>query len=84
MDASLATQPLVDAFVLNFTGKTTSDMGIEYTNTHPSYVKLINIVLRFGLQRYEKTADVQNIVLIFLCAAEGIVSVLRFCTAVFR
>ncbi len=42
IDASLATQPLVDAFIENFTGKTTKEIGIEYTNTHPGYVKLIN------------------------------------------
>lgn len=42
VDASLATQPLVDAFVLNFTGKTTKEMDVTYTNTHPGYVKLIN------------------------------------------
>ena len=42
VDASLATQPLVDAFVLNFTGKTTKEMGVEYTNTDPAYTKLIN------------------------------------------
>ncbi len=42
IDASLATQPLTDAFVKNFTGQTTEELGIEYTNTHPGYVKLIN------------------------------------------
>ena len=42
IDASLATQPLTDAFALNFTGKTTTDLGITYSNTHPGYVKLIN------------------------------------------
>ena len=42
VDASLATQPLVDAFMLNFTGKTTEELNIEYTNTHPGYVKLVN------------------------------------------
>ena len=42
VDASLATQPLVDAFVLNFTGKTTKELGVEYTNTDPAYTKLIN------------------------------------------
>ena len=42
VDASLATQPLMDAFVLNFTGKTTSEMGVEYSNTDPAYTKLIN------------------------------------------
>jgi len=42
IDASLATQPLMDAFVKNFTGKTTEELGVEYSNTHPGYVKLIN------------------------------------------
>lgn len=42
IDASLATQPLTDAFIKNFTGKTTEELGIEYSNTHPGYVKLIN------------------------------------------
>lgn len=42
VDASLATQPLMDAFVKNFTGKTTGELGVEYSNTHPGYVKLIN------------------------------------------
>lgn len=42
LDASLATQPLVDAFVLDFTGKTVEEMGVEYSNTDPAYTKLIN------------------------------------------
>nr|MBP3259313.1 substrate-binding domain-containing protein [Bacilli bacterium] len=42
VDASLATQPLMDAFVLDFTGKTTKEMEIEYSNTDPAYTKLIN------------------------------------------
>ena len=42
IDASLATQPLTDAFVLDFTGKTTTELGIEYSNTDPAYTKLIN------------------------------------------
>ncbi|MBR0134324.1 substrate-binding domain-containing protein [Candidatus Saccharibacteria bacterium] len=42
IDASLATQPLTDAFAINFTGKTTTYLGVTYSNTHPSYVKLIN------------------------------------------
>ena len=42
VDGSLATQPLIDAFVKNFTGKTTEEIGIVYSNTHPGYVKLIN------------------------------------------
>lgn len=42
IDASLATQPLTDAFVKDFTGQTTEEMGVEYSNTHPGYVALIN------------------------------------------
>ena len=42
VDASLATQPLMDAFILNFTGKTTKEMDVNYTNTDPAYTKLIN------------------------------------------
>ena len=42
IDASLATQPLADAFVKDFTGHTTSELNIAYTNTHPAYVKLLN------------------------------------------
>ena len=42
VDASLATQPLVDAFLENFTGETSEELGVEYSNTHPGYVKLIN------------------------------------------
>ena len=41
IDASIATQPLVDAFILNFTGKTSAELNIKYTNTHSGYVKLI-------------------------------------------
>ena len=41
-DASLATQPLVDAFIQNFTGKKPAELNREYSNTHPGYVKLIN------------------------------------------
>lgn len=42
IDASLATQPLVDAILKDFTGKTREELGIEYTNTDPAYEKLIN------------------------------------------
>jgi len=42
VDASLATQPLTDAFIKNFTASNVDVSQIEYTNTHPSYVKLIN------------------------------------------
>ena len=38
----MATQPLVDAFIKDFTGSTPSELKREYTNTHPGYVKLIN------------------------------------------
>ena len=39
VDASLATQPLVDAFTKDFVGE---EIELNYTNTHPGYVKLIN------------------------------------------
>ena len=37
VDASLATQPLMDKYVKYFTN---SDIKIDYTNTHPAYEKL--------------------------------------------
>ena len=42
VDASLATQPLTNAFIQNFTNTEIDVEKIEYTNTHPGYVKLIN------------------------------------------
>lgn len=42
VDASLATQPLTNAFIKNFTGKDVNEEDLNYTNTHPGYVKLIN------------------------------------------
>ena len=42
IDASLATQPLVSAAVKNFTGEDIKDEDLNYSNTHPGYVKLIN------------------------------------------
>ena len=42
IDASTATQPLMDAFVSDFTGVKVKDLDIEYTNTHPSYEGLID------------------------------------------
>lgn len=42
IDASLAVQPLFDALLLNFTGKPTEELGIEYTDTQLAYLKLIN------------------------------------------
>ncbi len=37
VDASLATQPLMDKYIKYFTD---SDISIDYTNTHPAYEKL--------------------------------------------
>lgn len=43
VDASLATQPLTDAFAKNFIGEEVlAENVINYSNTHPAYVKLIN------------------------------------------
>lgn len=42
VDASLATQPLTDAFIKAFVGEDVDTDKIEYTNTHPAYIKLIN------------------------------------------
>lgn len=42
VDASLATQPLTNAFIKNFTNTDINVDDLEYTNTHPGYVKLIN------------------------------------------
>ena len=41
IDASLATQPLTDAIYEDFVGES-SEGKIDYSNTHPGYVKLIN------------------------------------------
>lgn len=42
IDASLATQPLTDAIITNFTGLDKDKIVTNYSNTHPAYVKLIN------------------------------------------
>lgn len=43
VDASLATQPLANAFIENFTATEKIDeTTLNYSNTHPAYVKLIN------------------------------------------
>lgn len=43
VDASLATQPLANAFIENFTATEEIDeTTLNYSNTHPAYVKLIN------------------------------------------
>ena len=53
MDASLATQPLTDAFYQNFLGLTPADNGYEgYTNTHWGYERLITGHTTFKDQGY--------------------------------
>ena len=42
IDASLATQPLVSAMINNFVGENVTDEEIDYSNTHPGYIKLID------------------------------------------
>ncbi len=42
VDASLATQPLTNAMIENFTGTSVDQSTLGYTNTHPGYVRLIN------------------------------------------
>ena len=42
VDASLATQPLTNAFIKNFTGEDVDVDKLEYSNTHPGYIKLID------------------------------------------
>lgn len=42
VDASLATQPLTNAFIKNFVGENVDVSKLDYTNTHPGYVRLIN------------------------------------------
>lgn len=43
VDASLATQPLTDAFIKNFTGvESFTEEELDYTNTHPGYIRLID------------------------------------------
>lgn len=42
IDASLATQPLVSALINNFVGEEVTSEELEYSNTHPGYIKLID------------------------------------------
>ena len=42
VDASLATQPLTNAFIKNFVGEDVDVSKLDYTNTHPGYVRIIN------------------------------------------
>lgn len=57
VDASLATQPLTDAFQANFLGIPETDIVTDYTNTHPGFVKLIDgevdMVVRTALSEEE-------------------------------
>lgn len=42
VDASLATQPLTDAFMSNFTATPLDEIKTDYTNTHPGYIRLVD------------------------------------------
>ena len=42
VDASLATQPLTNAIIKDFTKEDVNEETLNYSNTHPAYVKLIN------------------------------------------
>lgn len=42
VDASLATQPLTNAFIKNFTSIDVDVTTLGYSNTHPGYIKLID------------------------------------------
>lgn len=42
VDASLATQPLTNAFKANFTATPIGEIETDYTNTHPGYLRLID------------------------------------------
>ena len=54
MDASLATQPLTDAFYINFLGLTPADDAYdEYTNTHWGYERLITGHTTFKSGEYD-------------------------------
>lgn len=53
MDASLATQPLTNAFYENFTGLNPGESNYEYTNTHWGYERLITGHTTFKEKEYE-------------------------------
>ena len=53
MDASLATQPLTDAFYENFVGINPGESNYEYTNTHWGYERLITGHTTFKEKEYE-------------------------------
>ena len=68
MDASLATQPLTDAFYQNFLGLTPADDGYDgYTNTHWGYERLITGHTTFKDKEY---ADRDIIVVTYPSAEE--------------
>ena len=52
MDASLATQPLTNAFFENFTGLMPGESNYEYTNTHWGYERLITGHTTFKEKEY--------------------------------
>lgn len=69
LDASLATQPLMDEFVKYFAGKDSlSSVKENYTNTHPAYVELIDgkkdlIVVTEPSEEELKLASDKNVLL---------------------
>lgn len=69
LDASLATQPLMDEFVKYFAGKDSlSSVKENYTNTHPAYVELIGgkkdlIVVTEPSEEELKLASDKNVLL---------------------
>ena len=67
MDASLATQPLTDAFYENFVGINPGESNYEYTNTHWGYERLITGHTTFKEKEY---ADRDIIVVTYPSAEE--------------
>ena len=67
MDASLATQPLTDAFYENFVGIKPGESKYEYTNTHWGYERLITGHTTFKDKEY---ADRDLIVVTYPSAEE--------------
>ena len=69
IDASLATQPLTNAFYENFTGSSSEKIEESYSNTHPAYQKLINgekdlIVVTEPSEEELKMAEQANVELV--------------------
>lgn len=66
VDASLATQPLTNAFIKNFVGESVDMNKVKYSNTHPAYVDLINgkadlIVVTEPSEEEQKLAKEKNV-----------------------